>query len=129
MKLTDTCSKLYKRSTNHFPDLQYYKYDYRRTPVLKDSVIGKGDRTRRAVCIEEMLSMLACLKESDFDQRPCTQMIDTFNKCVHITENKRRANKDMQKSGVVSPSDKSGRSFDRLSSKQITELLRRFPEP
>lgn len=35
----------------------------------------------------------------------------------------------MQKSEVVSPSDKSGRSFDRLSSKQITELLRRFPEP
>ncbi|KAK4468583.1 hypothetical protein MN116_007776 [Schistosoma mekongi] len=128
MKLTDVCSKLYKRSTTHFPNLEYYKYDYYRTPVLKDKVIGKGDKTKRAVCVEEMLLMLACLKESDYDQGPCTQLIDTFNKCVRVTEEERRVKKDMRKSGFTLSSELS-EPVNRLSSQQVTKLLRRFPEP
>ncbi|CAH8543502.1 unnamed protein product [Schistosoma turkestanicum] len=129
MKLTDVCSKLYKRSAAHFPDLEYYKYEYYRTPVLKNSVIGKGDRGRRAICIEEMLAMLACLKNSDYDERPCTQVVDTFNKCVQVMEEKRKAKKDARKSGLEFSSTNSGGPVDRLSSEQVTRLLRRFPEP
>ncbi|CAH8864691.1 unnamed protein product [Trichobilharzia szidati] len=129
MKLTDVCNKLYKRSTTHFPNLEYYKYDYYRTPVLKNRVTGKGDKTRRAVCVEEMLLMLACLKESDYDQLPCTQVIDTFNKCVQVMEEDRNMKKRMRKSGIVLQSQESGDSSNRLSSEQITRLLRRFPEP
>lgn len=30
--------------------------------------------------------MLACLKSNDFDEKPCSQVVDTFNKCVVAAE-------------------------------------------
>ncbi|CAH8615183.1 unnamed protein product [Heterobilharzia americana] len=126
MKLTDVCSKLYKRSTTDFPNLEYYKYDYYKIPVLKNRVAEHGDKTRRAVCVDEMLSMLACLKGSDFDQRPCTKVIDTFNKCVQVMEKDRNLKKQRRKSGGVVPTHD---SMSPLSARQVTKLLRHFPEP
>ncbi|KAH8873676.1 coiled coil helix coiled coil helix [Schistosoma japonicum] len=75
-----------------------------------------------------MLLMLACLKESDYDQGPCMQLIDTFNNCVRVMEEERSVKKDMRKSGFTLSSE-SSEPVDRLSSQQVTKLLRRFPEP
>lgn len=44
MKLTVSCSRLYKRGTRNFPYMEHYKYDYPREPVLKDKVSGKGEK-------------------------------------------------------------------------------------
>ncbi|VDL98500.1 unnamed protein product [Schistocephalus solidus] len=81
MRVTEAMSKMYKRSTNKLCNLEYFKYKYYRDPILKNQVSGKG-----AVCVEEMLLMLACLKTNDFEEKPCSQLIDTFNICVRDAE-------------------------------------------
>ncbi|GAA53091.1 hypothetical protein CLF_109510, partial [Clonorchis sinensis] len=39
-----------------------------------------------AVCVGEMTVMLSCLKNNDFDEAPCTQLIDAFKTCVQVAE-------------------------------------------
>ncbi|CAL8094221.1 unnamed protein product [Calicophoron daubneyi] len=129
MKLTTVCSRLYKRSTTHFPNMEHYKYTYYRDPVLKNKVSGKGEKEPRAVCVEEMTVMLNCLKNSDFDQKPCTQLINAFKTCVQTAEASRKKAKELRKSGVFDLSEEVTDSGKRLPAEQVTKLLRRFPEP
>ncbi|KAA0187978.1 Coiled-coil-helix-coiled-coil-helix domain-containing protein 1 [Fasciolopsis buskii] len=128
MKLTVSCSRLYKRGTRNFPYMEHYKYDYPREPVLKDKVSGKGEKEPRAVCVEEMSLMLNCLKSNDFDEKPCTQFIETFKNCVQVAETRRLKSKEMRKSGLFEAPTDEGVSR-RLPAAQVTKLLRMFPEP
>lgn len=38
------------------------------------------------MCLEEMMAMLLCLKNSEYDEKPCTKTIDTFKICVNKAE-------------------------------------------
>ncbi|KER25009.1 hypothetical protein X801_04894 [Opisthorchis viverrini] len=126
MKMSTACQRLYKRSTTRFPHMEHYKYDYYREPVLKDKVSGRGEKEPRAVCVGEMTVMLSCLKNHDFDEAPCTQLIDAFKACVQVAEAKRAKDRELRRSGVLEPGDEETR---RLPASQVTKLLQRFPEP
>ncbi|CAH8594664.1 unnamed protein product [Dicrocoelium dendriticum] len=130
MKLTDACRRLYKRSTINFPYMDHYKYDYYREPVLKEKVSGRGEKEPRAVCVEEMTMMLSCLKNNDFDQKPCTQLIEAFQSCVTLAEQRRAKIKELKKSGVFENADDVMDSpRKRLPAAHVIKLLKRFPEP
>ncbi|KAF8567614.1 Coiled-coil-helix-coiled-coil-helix domain-containing protein 1 [Paragonimus westermani] len=129
MKLSNACQRLYRRSTTRFPHMEHYKYDYYREPVLKNKVSGKDEKEPRAVCVEEMMLMLNCLKTNDFDEKPCTQLIDTFNHCVQMAERQRRNNKELRKAGAFESSEDIDTTSKRLPASQVTKLLQRFPEP
>ncbi|KAF7234495.1 Coiled coil helix coiled coil helix [Paragonimus skrjabini miyazakii] len=146
MKLSNACQRLYRRSTTRFPYMEHYKYDYYREPVLKNKVSGKDEKEPRtlfvlalfstssdhllgAVCVEEMMLMLNCLKTNDFDEKPCTQLIDTFNQCVQMAERQRRKNKELRKTGTFESSEDIDATSKRLPASQVTKLLQRFPEP
>ncbi|KAF5405840.1 Coiled-coil-helix-coiled-coil-helix domain-containing protein 1 [Paragonimus heterotremus] len=129
MKLSNACQRLYRRSTTRFPHMECYKYDYYREPVLKNKVSGKDEKAPRAVCVEEMMLMLNCLKTNDFDEKPCTKLIDTFNNCVQMAERQRRKNKELRKTGAFESSEDIDATSKRLPASQVTKLLQRFPEP
>uniref|UniRef100_A0A0X3PA19 Coiled-coil-helix-coiled-coil-helix domain-containing protein 1 n=1 Tax=Schistocephalus solidus TaxID=70667 RepID=A0A0X3PA19_SCHSO len=127
MRVTEAMSKMYKRSTNKLCNLEYFKYKYYRDPILKNQVSGKGEKEPRAVCVEEMLLMLACLKTNDFEEKPCSQLIDTFNICVRDAEARRRRSKEERKQGIFTSAADDESS--RISSVKINRILRKFPEP
>ncbi|EUB55162.1 hypothetical protein EGR_09992 [Echinococcus granulosus] len=49
-----------------------------------------------------MALVLACLKSNDFEEKPCSQVIDAFNKCVAAAELRRERNKQARQLGHFS---------------------------
>ncbi|PAA78819.1 hypothetical protein BOX15_Mlig007517g5, partial [Macrostomum lignano] len=95
-----------------------------RHPALRNVVSGRGEKGLRAVCVNEMLSLLECLNGADYNQRRCTAQIGTFQRCVEVEEAKRRRRKELIKK------PETGRSVGgRLAAPQINALLARFPTP
>ncbi|CDI97982.1 coiled coil helix coiled coil helix [Echinococcus multilocularis] len=129
MRISDSLCKLYKRSSHRRHDLEFFKYKYYRDPILKNKVSGKGEKEPRAVCVEEMALMLACLKSNDFEEKPCSQVIDAFNKCVAAAELRRERNKQARQLGHFNNTSDDPDEVKRLSSIQINRVLRKFPEP
>ncbi|VDD83345.1 unnamed protein product [Mesocestoides corti] len=136
MKLADVLFGLYKRSSRRRHDLEYFKFKYYKDPLLKNKVSGKGEKEPRkfvrfiySVCVEEMALMLACLKSNDFEEKPCSQVIDAFNKCVVAAEARRTRNKEARRMGHFSSESDDPEESSRLSSIQINRVLRKFPEP
>ena len=75
-----------------------------------------------------MALMLACLKTNDFEERPCSHVIETFNNCVVAAEMRRQQNKEARKLGHFNESVEQD-EVRKLSSIQINRVLRKFPEP
>ncbi|XP_046979816.1 coiled-coil-helix-coiled-coil-helix domain-containing protein 1 [Schistocerca americana] len=88
---------------------------------LKGSVSGKGDKTSKASCVQEMAVMLACLKQNEFDQAMCSSEIKIFQDCVKEYDEKKKLKDTQEKLGILTPGERN------LSHKQINQLLRRFP--
>uniref|UniRef100_A0A5K3FKG6 CHCH domain-containing protein n=1 Tax=Mesocestoides corti TaxID=53468 RepID=A0A5K3FKG6_MESCO len=123
MKLADVLFGLYKRSSRRRHDLEYFKFKYYKDPLLKNKVSGKGEKE------PQMALMLACLKSNDFEEKPCSQVIDAFNKCVVAAEARRTRNKEARRMGHFSSESDDPEESSRLSSIQINRVLRKFPEP
>lgn len=49
---------------------------------LKNRVSGKASKGTNVACLHEMNMMLACFKDSDFDQVRCRAEIEAFRKCA-----------------------------------------------
>ncbi|VDL18947.1 unnamed protein product [Hymenolepis diminuta] len=128
MRVTDALCKLYKRSSNRHHNLELFKYKYYKDPILKNKVSGKGEKETRAVCVEEMALMLACLKTNDYEEKPCSQVIDSFKRCVIAAEARRERNKEARKMGHFNTDPDDADEVKKLSSIQINRVLRRFPE-
>ncbi|BHF78179.1 Coiled-coil-helix-coiled-coil-helix [Sparganum proliferum] len=74
-----------------------------------------------------MILMLACLKTNDFEEKPCSQLIETFNNCVRDAEARRRRCKEERRQGLFTSVAEDDSS--RISSVKINRILRKFPEP
>lgn len=81
-----------------------------------------------AVCIEEMALMLACLKTNDYEEKPCSQVIDSFKRCVVAADARHQRNKEARKLGHFNASA-DDTEIKKISSIQINRVLRKFPEP
>lgn len=73
--------------------------------------------------------MLACLKSNDYEEKPCSQVIDAFKKCVVAAEARRERNKEARKLGQFNTGSDDPDDTKKLSSVQINRVLRKFPEP
>lgn len=82
-----------------------------------------------AVCIEEMALMLACLKTNDYEEKPCSQVIDSFKRCVVAAEARRERNKQARKMGHFNTELDDPNEVRKLSSIQVNRVLRKYPEP
>ncbi|XP_007575591.1 PREDICTED: coiled-coil-helix-coiled-coil-helix domain-containing protein 1 [Poecilia mexicana] len=84
--------------------------------ILKDSVGNRKPRKGEASCVTEMSLLMACWKQNNFVDSLCSNEINTFYTCVHKAE---AARKNM--------SEQSNVTGGRLTPKQATTLLKRFP--
>jgi len=87
---------------------------------LRDFVSGRGDKTDSAACIQEMMTMMACLKTAEFEECKCLPEIKKFQTCV--TDNKRsylEREEQIQKGITV--------GAKRLSHVQLNKILEKFP--
>lgn len=47
MRFTESLCKLYRRSSHRRFDLEFFKYQYYKDPILKNKVSGKGEKETR----------------------------------------------------------------------------------
>ncbi|XP_038127121.1 coiled-coil-helix-coiled-coil-helix domain-containing protein 1 [Cyprinodon tularosa] len=84
--------------------------------VLKDSVANRKPRKGEASCITEMSLLMACWKQNNFVDGLCSSEVQTFYSCVQKAQ-----------AAMKNKSQHSDAAGGRLSPKQATTLLRRFP--
>ncbi|XP_041032318.1 coiled-coil-helix-coiled-coil-helix domain-containing protein 1 [Carcharodon carcharias] len=85
--------------------------------VLADRVANRKSRLGEATCITEMSVMMACWKQNEFSERPCTKEIQAFYTCTAKAEAERKARANLDKVGQTGT----------LTPKQATKLLQRYP--
>ena len=68
-----------------------------------------------------MALMLACLKNNDYEQKPCSRVIEAFNNCVRLADARREAR--------LSGDPTNQFESRRIPSAQVNRALRKFPEP
>nr|CAD7418738.1 unnamed protein product [Timema cristinae] len=91
---------------------------------LKNSVSGKGDRTSKVACLQEMAVMFACLKRSEFDQVLCSKEITSFQSCFNTSQEQKKAKKELDRSdGPLL-----GAEARSMGHKKINLVLRKFPQ-
>lgn len=73
--------------------------------------------------------MLACLKSNDYEEKPCSQVIDAFKKCVAAAELRRERNKQARQLGNFNATSDDPDEVRKFSSIQINRVLHKFPEP
>ncbi|KAM9365214.1 small ribosomal subunit protein mS37 [Pholidichthys leucotaenia] len=86
--------------------------------VLRDAVANCKPKNGEASCITEMSILMACWKQNNFVDSLCSSEINAFYTCVKKAE---AAQKSKSQQGNV--------QGGRLTSKQATTLLTRFPNP
>ncbi|XP_017284825.1 coiled-coil-helix-coiled-coil-helix domain-containing protein 1 [Kryptolebias marmoratus] len=89
-----------------------------RALALKDTVANRKLYKGEATCVTEMSILMACWKRNSFLDSLCSSEIDTFYTCVKKAQAARKAK-----------SEESNVSEGRLTPKQATSLLKRFPNP
>uniref|UniRef100_A0A1A8FTW1 Coiled-coil-helix-coiled-coil-helix domain containing 1 n=1 Tax=Nothobranchius korthausae TaxID=1143690 RepID=A0A1A8FTW1_9TELE len=86
--------------------------------VLKDTVANRKPQKGEATCITEMSVLMACWKQNNFVDGLCSTEIDSFYSCVQKAQAARKSKGEL-----------SSVTGGRLSPKQATTLLKRFPNP
>ncbi|XP_037544173.1 coiled-coil-helix-coiled-coil-helix domain-containing protein 1 [Nematolebias whitei] len=86
--------------------------------ALKDTVGNRKLKQGGATCVAEMYVLMACWKQNNFVDSLCFSEVDTFYACV-----KKAQAAQSNKSEVMN------NPGGRLTPKQATSLLKRFPNP
>ncbi|XP_012705794.1 coiled-coil-helix-coiled-coil-helix domain-containing protein 1 [Fundulus heteroclitus] len=83
--------------------------------VLKECVANRKPKKGEATCITEMSVLMACWKQNNFVDGLCSNEIHSFYTCVQNAQAAMKKSKQGDMTG------------GRLSAKQATTLLKRFP--
>ncbi|XP_054774146.1 small ribosomal subunit protein mS37-like [Lytechinus pictus] len=102
---------------NHYKPTEYINMS--KPLALRDRVSLKKAKPEAATCITEMAVLMSCWKQHEFSDADCSEEISLFNKCLADAELLKREATQAGKTG----------SAKRLSSKQINELLWKYPLP
>ncbi|XP_030012374.1 small ribosomal subunit protein mS37 [Sphaeramia orbicularis] len=81
--------------------------------VLSDSVANRKPKKGEATCVTEMSVMMACWKQNSFVEELCSSEVKAFYSCVEKAQ--------------AAMKNKSSLQGGRLSPKEATTLLKRFP--
>ncbi|XP_050544748.1 coiled-coil-helix-coiled-coil-helix domain-containing protein 1 [Daktulosphaira vitifoliae] len=90
---------------------------------LKNSVSGKGDRSKERACVHEMSIMFACFKKNEFDQSLCSEEINKFQTCSKIHQVEKYKRKQDLREGKISTGQ------HNLSPREVNHLLKKYPNP
>ncbi|XP_050434772.1 coiled-coil-helix-coiled-coil-helix domain-containing protein 1 [Adelges cooleyi] len=90
---------------------------------LKNSVSGKGDRSKERACVHEMTIMFACFKKNEFDQGVCLDEISKFQTCAKKHQVDKHTRKIAMQEGTISTGQYN------LTPREINHLLKKFPNP
>lgn len=88
---------------------------------LNNSVSGKSEKEKQNPCIQEMMSLFACLKKNDYDQTPCNKEIDVLNSCHKSYNATSKYEKEQLRMGILTPGAKN------LNHRQLNMLLKKYP--
>lgn len=88
---------------------------------LKNSVSGKSEKEESSGCVQEIINLINCLKNTNYDQALCSKEINILSQCHTIHKETMRKEKEQSKKGFLNPGAK------RLNHRQIGVLLKRFP--
>lgn len=90
---------------------------------LKDSVTSSNKQAAELACNSQMMEMMACLKENDFDQSKCNKQVNAFKSCYQghlekVAKSRQTKNRDEPQPGQT-----------KLTMFQVNELMKRYPQP
>ncbi|XP_040176380.1 coiled-coil-helix-coiled-coil-helix domain-containing protein 1 [Rana temporaria] len=83
--------------------------------VLNDQVSNRKTKLAEASCLREMSVLMACWKESSFNDKVCSNEIKVFYKCVTKAQADRKAGLHQELPTALLPPDK------------VNRLLRKYP--
>ncbi|KAI4886227.1 hypothetical protein NFI96_023511 [Prochilodus magdalenae] len=83
---------------------------------LKDEVANRRPEKGEATCITEMSVLMACWKQNDFNNMVCSNEVSAFYRCIE----KAQAEREKAKTQTLVQGG-------RLPPKQVTKLLKRYP--
>ncbi|CAG5134341.1 unnamed protein product [Candidula unifasciata] len=100
-----------------------YKYKVVRIPALKDEVRVRKEQPKAGACVNEMSSMMDCWKRTDFSQAACDAEAQAFLKCIAIAEAEKKEALVRASKGLPA------KGSNMRPSKQVNEMLAKFPQP
>ncbi|XKL60730.1 hypothetical protein PGB90_007787 [Kerria lacca] len=122
MRVTAILNKYYPR--RRYTDNESEVIFKTELPIgLRNFVSGKGRIAHPPKCIQEMYTMMACLKQAEFAENDCHKEISLFNDC------NKHLNKGIQYMNVEKTlGQKEAQPGDKLiPSFQLNRLLKKFP--
>ncbi|KAK6171138.1 hypothetical protein SNE40_019393 [Patella caerulea] len=122
-KLSDVVCKTapLRKFNNYKPNP--YKYKIVLPPVLRDEVSNRGQKTNKAVCVQEMSTMMVCFKRNNYDESLCHKEVTDFTKCVVNAKEARRRQEQAITEG------KTLEGTGKQSAPVVNKLLSRYPQP
>ncbi|XP_054168112.1 coiled-coil-helix-coiled-coil-helix domain-containing protein 1-like [Oppia nitens] len=91
--------------------------------VLRNEVTSGTKLSSDVVCIQQMMDMLSCFKDNEFDQIRCEPQINAFQNCYNKFVDERKLKNDLVNSSVPIPGE------TKLKKDQLNVLLKRWPQP
>jgi len=91
--------------------------------VLRNEVTSGTKIDSDIVCIPQMMDMLSCFKDNEFDQNKCETQIDAFQKCYDSYVSKREAKRSNPDQSLPTAGQ------NKLTKDQLNVLLKRWPQP
>ncbi|KAJ8022779.1 Coiled-coil-helix-coiled-coil-helix domain-containing protein 1 [Holothuria leucospilota] len=88
---------------------------------LRDRVSLRRTKQGAASCISEMAVLMSCWKENDYSDKKCSKELETFNKCVAAAAAERKA--------AVKAMKEETSHGSQMTSKQVTRMLQKYPQP
>ncbi|XP_066549363.1 small ribosomal subunit protein mS37 [Amia ocellicauda] len=85
--------------------------------ALKNEVANRKMKKGEASCITEMMAVMACWKQNDFKDTPCSKEVQTFYRCTAKAQAELKAQQGQHRKG----------QGERLPPREANTLLRRHP--
>ncbi|KAH7646189.1 uncharacterized protein LOC124489832 [Dermatophagoides farinae] len=100
-----------------------YRFTECKKLELKDYVSGGDRHSSELACNSQMMDMMNCLKQFDFDEQKCSQQIKAFRSCYNtFLENQMKAKVGSNKNEPIPHQQK-------LTRVQVNTMLKRYPQP
>ncbi|XP_076318225.1 small ribosomal subunit protein mS37 [Tachypleus tridentatus] len=110
------------RKPGRRPAVPPFKFQEILPLALKNRVSGKSGADSEVCCLSEMMTMLSCFRNHDFDQSNCGKEMQAFQTC-YVSHLKNLQIKRKKESLGLIP----GLNYTEMSSTQVNRLLKTYP--
>lgn len=99
--------------------IEFFEY---RPMKLRNFVAGKGSGIKETQCVPQVLKLLECLKDTEYDQTQCKGELASLTSCYSEVRIREKAKAESKDKAEPEPYQRN------LSSAQVNTLLKRFPQ-